>query len=231
MFRQLCGDETLRNVILVTNMWGEVTLEDGEDRETELATNYFKSALDKGAQFTRHYNTVQSAHNIIRSIMKNIPIPLRIQRELVDENKDFIDTAASEAINKVLNEKIRQHEANLKAMQEEMKALKEKDEAARQELEEETQELREKMNQMMVDSESRASKYEEEKGRLEDMIKEMQEQTRKEREEAEAKYRQEMDDLTRQLRENAAEREELQQKINHLQHQWDTRDRGGCFIM
>ena len=37
MFRKLCGDETLRNVVIVTNMWGEVSPAQGAARERELA--------------------------------------------------------------------------------------------------------------------------------------------------------------------------------------------------
>jgi len=40
MFREFCGDATLKNVILVTNMWGEVTQDVGEARERELTTNF-----------------------------------------------------------------------------------------------------------------------------------------------------------------------------------------------
>ena len=42
MFRELCGDSSLKNVILVTNMWGEVSEAVGETREQELTTNFFK---------------------------------------------------------------------------------------------------------------------------------------------------------------------------------------------
>jgi RecA-family ATPase len=38
MFHELCGNSTLHNVAIVTNMWGEVTQEVGEAREYELAT-------------------------------------------------------------------------------------------------------------------------------------------------------------------------------------------------
>ena len=83
----------------------------GEDREGELTTKFFKPVLDKGAQLVRHYNTPQSAHDIIRRIMRNQPAALQIQRELVGEGKDIIDTTASEAINKELNKQIRHHQA------------------------------------------------------------------------------------------------------------------------
>ena len=163
MFRELCGDSALKNTILVTNMWGEVSESVGEVRERELTTNFFKPVLDKGAQLARHHNTAESACNIIRRIMKNQPAVLQIQRELVDEGRNIVDTAAGDAINKELNEQIRRHQAELKAVQEEiMEALKEKDEQTRQELEEETRKLQEEMNRMRMDSEGMASSYSEE---------------------------------------------------------------------
>jgi hypothetical protein len=51
-------------VVLLTNMWGEVSHEVGEARERELTSNFFKPALDKGAQLVRHHNTEQSAHTL-----------------------------------------------------------------------------------------------------------------------------------------------------------------------
>ena len=237
MFRALCGDSSLKNVILVTNMWGEVSEVVGEAREEELITNFFKPALDKGAQLTRHHNTTQSAHDIIRRIIKNKPAPLKIQVELVDEHKDIIDTAAGEAINKELNELIRRHQAELKDIQEEMmKAMKEKDEETREEMEEERRKFQDEMNKMRMDLENMVLGYNEEKKRMEEAMRKMQEDAREERERAEAAYKQQMDELNRRLEESAdasvAKREAMQQQINQLQHQWDNRPRGGgCLIM
>ena len=238
MFRELCGDSSLKNVILVTNMWGEVSEVVGEAREEELITNFFKPALDKGAQLTRHHNTTQSAHDIIRRIMKNKPAPLKIQVELVDEHKDIIDTAAGEAINKELNELIRRHQVELKAVQEEMKkALKEKDEETRKEMEEERRKLQEQMNRMRMDSENMSSNYLREKKEMEAAMWQMQEDAREERQRIEVANRQQMDELNRRLEESAnataAERELLQQRINQMQNQLNNppRRRRGCIIM
>jgi len=238
MFRELCGDSTLRNVILVTNMWGEVTKDVGESRERELTTNFFKQVLDKGAQLARHQNTTQSAHDIIRRIMKNQPVVLQIQRELVDEHKDIIDTAAGDAVNKEIKEQIKRHQAEMKAVQEEMlQALKDKDEETRKEMEEESRKLQAQMDKMRKDSEGMASNYQEEKRRMEESMREMQEQARREREQSEADYKRQMEALHKRLEEGAnstaAQRAELQKRIDSLQHQWDNRPRGGggCLIM
>ena len=174
MFRELCGDKTLKNVVLVTNMWGEVSPEDGQDREDQLSGDFFKSVLDKGAQMVRHHNTAESAHDIIRRIINNHPAVLQIQHELVDEQKDIVDTAAGEVINKELNELMRRHQVELKKVQEEMmQAMKEKDEETRQELEDERKKMQERMDKIKKDSDEMTSRYAEEKERMEDKMKQM----------------------------------------------------------
>ncbi|KAF9645064.1 hypothetical protein BDM02DRAFT_712317 [Thelephora ganbajun] len=233
MFRELCGDSTLKNVILVTNMWGEVSPDVGEAREQELVGEFLEPALTKGAQLARHHNTAKSAHDIIRRIMRNRPIPLQIQRELVDEHKDIIDTAAGETINKELKEQIRHHQVELDAVREDMlRALEEKDEETRQELEEETRKIQEEMNKMRMDSEGMAANYNEEKRRMEEAMRQMQEQARQERERAEAEHRRQMEDLNERLQRStnasATERAALLQKINELNELESWRGRTVC---
>ena len=174
MFRQLCGDDSLKNVVLVTNMWGKVIREVGEAREKELTTTFFKHVLEQGAQLARHHNTIESAHDIIRLIMKNSPTPLQIQRELVDEGRDVINTSAGETINKELNEQMGKHQAELKAVQEEIvQAL---DEETRKALEEKTYKLQAWIDNMKADSEAMTSNYLQEKQKMEEKVRQMQEQ-------------------------------------------------------
>lgn len=100
VFRKLCGESTLKNAAVVTNMWtpnaSDAIREIEEGRETELATKpaFFKHALDNGARMARHYNTTQSAHAIIRQFFAHQPQPLLVQRELVDEKKCLVTTDA-----------------------------------------------------------------------------------------------------------------------------------------
>ena len=231
MFRQLCGDSTLRNVVLVTNMWGEISQGVGEEREEELTTSFFKPVLDGGARLFRHHNTIQSAHDIIRSIMRNQPATLQIQRELVDEGKGIIDTAAGEAINKELNQQIRRHQAELKAVKEEMEqAMKEKDEQTKRELEEETHKLQEHIERTRADLATMTSRYDEEKRKTEDAIRKVQDQAfqeigrvRQEMQQAHAANAQQMEKLYKSLEAYtdacAAERKALQERMDQLQSQ------------
>ena len=125
MFRELCGDSTLKNVVLVTNMWGEVSKEVGEAREAELAREdiFFKPVMEKGARLLRHDNTVESTQEILRSIIGNQPRSLRIQRELVDEKKDISQTAAGAELNRDLLQQAEKHRLEMIVLQDEMRGL------------------------------------------------------------------------------------------------------------
>ena len=164
MFRHLCGDSTLKNVALVTNMWGKVAQDVGDARELELSNKFFKPALDKDAQLARHHDTTQSSHDIIRGIMKNDPAAFQIQRELVDEGKKIKDTAAGEVVSEEINKLIKCHEGEVEALREELRhALENRDEETRAEVEEATGELKEQIRRLKAESETMAAKYEEEK--------------------------------------------------------------------
>jgi hypothetical protein len=125
MFRQLCGDSTLKNVVIVTNMWGEVSQEVGNAREHELEHEdlFFKPVLGKGAIMLRHENNGDSAHGILRHILQNNPMSLQIQRELVDEKKDISQTAAGAELNREMMLQIQKHKKEMKQLQEEMQGV------------------------------------------------------------------------------------------------------------
>ena len=203
MFRELCGDMALKNVAIVTNMWDKVSRDIGEARENELSDNFCKPVLDKGAQMFRHHNTAESAHDILRKIVVNPPVVLQIQRELADEHKDLISTAAGKAINRELNEQIEQYQVEMKRVEEEvMQALEEKDEETRGELEEETKRLRERVRRIKEDSERMTANYAVEKDRMEARVMAM-EQKAKKREETEAERKRGSADFNHRFQDTA----------------------------
>lgn len=104
-------------------MWGDVSEERGIARETELATTdmFFKPVLEKGARMMRHDNTKTSARNILRAIVNNRPLSLRIQREIVDEKKDISQTAAGAELNRELLLQREKHEKEMRQLREEMR--------------------------------------------------------------------------------------------------------------
>jgi membrane protein involved in colicin uptake len=215
-------------VVLLTNMWGEVSHEVGEARERELTSNFFKPALDKGAQLVRHHNTEQSAHNVIRTIMNNHPVVLQIQREIVDEHKDIANTAAGEAIDRELKEAARRHEAEVKKAQEEAaRALREKEEEAMRQREAEARRLEEEMRRRREEEERIALQRHQEMERAEAEARRLEEQARMERQRAAEEHQRQVALANEQIAAAARAAEaasvEMQQRINQLQHQVNRR--------
>jgi len=165
MFRKLCGDSTLRNVVIVTNMWEEVDPQVGDAREAELMKEdiFFKPVLEKGARMARHNNTLTSAEAIIRLVLDNHPLPLRIQEELVNERKDIADTGAGQELNRELNVQIRKHREEMLMLEEEMQRANEE---TRRELEIETKKMQGEISRYESDVKRLASDLESEKSRV-----------------------------------------------------------------
>ena len=71
MFKKLCGDETLKNVVILTNMWPETPLEVHEKRVSQLRTDpaFFQPIIKEGAQLLRHTATEESAEYVTCSIV------------------------------------------------------------------------------------------------------------------------------------------------------------------
>ncbi|KAJ6532001.1 P-loop containing nucleoside triphosphate hydrolase protein [Mycena capillaripes] len=227
MFRQLCGESTLRNVVIVTNMWGEVGREVGEAREAELASDdrFFKPVLDTGARLLRHDNNLTSGQAILHYLIGNQPRALRIQRELIDQGKDISQTAAGEELNRELAEQMKRHGREMAMLQQEMKeAIRAKDEETRKELEIETRKLQAEMTRVQNDSQKLASDYTEQKVQLEKRMADMTEAAKLEAERTEQKYRREMQELEDRLRQSnntSNSEEDIRRQLSELQRQYD----------
>ena len=203
MFCKLCGESALKNVVLVTNMWRDDSQDINEAREKELSSIFFKPTLDKGAQMVRHRNTDDSARDIIRKLIWKNPVVLQIQREVVDEHKNVLDTAAGGLICQELREQTRRHQAKM------MEALEAKDE-----------EMRQVVTKIRRTSEGMAANYATEIERMTAKVREM-EQEAKERERTEVAYKQQLVDLSLRLRDEtnafAAYRAKLEQGMKKPQ--------------
>ena len=200
MFRKLCGESTLQNVVLVTNMWGDESMAVNESREREIFENFLRPAINKGAQMARHHDTTESAHNILRMIINNDPVVLQIQRELVDENKHITDTEAGEMINQEIRHLIKKHEAELNEIRYEMRrALQERDEETRRELNAIRRELEEKVMKVKEARDGLVANYAEEREMMMAEMREVEERAKREREQVIADHDRELAALTERL--------------------------------
>ncbi|KIP04290.1 hypothetical protein PHLGIDRAFT_109800 [Phlebiopsis gigantea 11061_1 CR5-6] len=231
MFRKLCGDETLRNVVIATTMWSEVTPERGAARELELRTDeiLFKPLIDRGATMFRHENTLASAHALLRHLADNRPAPLRIQRELVDEGKDITQTAAGVELDRELAVLRQKHLKELAEIQSEMEAaLLAKDLETREELEQVRQDLLKNMEKIESDRERLSREYEAERARADAEVLKIQnalEVERLAREEKEKQITKMMNDMEADRTANAQERALMRQQLEEARRA--SRRRGG----
>ena len=131
--------------MLVTNMWGNVDPEVGVAREQQLAREFVKPALDKGAQLLRHNDTTESAHEIIRSILKNRRAVLQVQQELVDEKREFDRTTVGEEINREVGESAKKLERQVEVLQSVLAKVMHREKETRLQLEAEVAELLEEI--------------------------------------------------------------------------------------
>ena len=234
MFRKLCGGSTLQNVVIVTNMWGEVDPQVGDAREGELMREdiFFKPVLDKGAQMARHTNTAPSAEDIVRLVLNNHPLPLRIQTELVTEHKDISETGAGEELNRELNAQIKKHREEMRVLKEEMEqAIKDKDEETRKELEIETRRMQKEIERFENDTRRLESDYKNEKERLEFRLADMEEEARRESDRVAAQYQRQIEEMRDALQANAAaseqEKARMRAQIEDLSRRRDRAPAGG----
>jgi len=162
MFQELSGEKTLRNVVIVTNMWGDVKSGVGEKREAELKEKdiFFKPIIDKHAQMARHMNTIDTAQHILRLILPNTPLPQRIQEEIVDEGKDISGTGAGQELDRGLHEQIRKHKEEMRVLEEEVQqAMKDEDEEAKKRLMKEMDGMKDKIKGIENDAKRMVPDY------------------------------------------------------------------------
>lgn len=225
MFKRLCGEDTLKNVVIVTNMWGKFPASAEEVREQQLRTDelFYKPILDRGGVMLRHDNTEQSAREILRHLIRNHPEALKIQKEIVDEKKDVTQTQACELLDREAREQYRQA---IQRLEERMaRALKIKDEETQADIQREKQEMDEKLAKVEHERSELLNTFEQEKRRFEETMRNFQSQLEGEREEAlglkraEEKLKQEIVRLQEQLERINQESEdkirELECRVTH----------------
>ncbi|KAL0579291.1 hypothetical protein V5O48_002689 [Marasmius crinis-equi] len=253
MFKQLCGEHTLKNVVIISNMWGQVSPELGNAREEELTTNeqFFKPALDKGAKMVRHDNTPENALAILRHLVGNEPLPLRIQTEIVDGKKDIWQTAAGDEVAPELAAQNRKFTAERDEFLQQMKGgvqakffsvflsenalcldeIDHRDDENRGKIREETGKLQAEIGRANEEGERLASEYAAEKQQLQLRAEEDRQTAEREAERQRAEIRALHQRLQDEANRTNAQREDLQRQLNDAVQHYERRGGGGCILM
>ncbi|KAH9925226.1 P-loop containing nucleoside triphosphate hydrolase protein [Fomitopsis serialis] len=151
LFRKLCGDTAMANVIIVTTMWDIVPSEIANVRARELRGHYFKDACDVGARIMRHDNTHKSAVGILSTLLGKPPAAFHIQRQLVEEHKTVPQTDAGRELASQLDAMYQQQQWRLDVSTEEARSTRRHTEEGLQQLRDELGELRQKLRKTEIE--------------------------------------------------------------------------------
>ncbi|KAG8835723.1 hypothetical protein FRC17_001514 [Serendipita sp. 399] len=177
MFRQLVGSDSFSNVVIVTTMWDRIPPQQGIKSVAELSTDpgLFKPMLDKGATMMHNLNVLETAQAIVRNIIQNSPLPLDIQKELVDEGKNISQTAACKEVELQAAELEEKHKAEIAKLQKDIEdAIVRREENAKKEFMEEIARLKAQMEASRKERENLSAEYEKQKALLEEMYRQSQ---------------------------------------------------------
>ncbi|KAJ3498805.1 hypothetical protein NMY22_g19567 [Coprinellus aureogranulatus] len=124
LFRKLCGDDSLRNVVILTTMWDRVSEGEGLARQRKLGDgdSYFKPLVNEGhgAVVMRHDNTPRSADKVLQHIFfLGQPTVLQIQKEM-ESGKQLAETDAGKEVLEQLGNTARSLDRQLAIIEAEM---------------------------------------------------------------------------------------------------------------
>ena len=172
LFRKLCGEHGLQNVIIVTTRWADVPLETGLKREEQLRSqdNLFRPALENGATLLRHDNTVKGTHDILEKLVNRQAEPVKIQTELVEERKDISETAAGAELCRQLEEQAGMFGREIEDLRREIRsALIARDVRAGRDLREAKEQFELKLQQVVEGRDKLSELYNQEKRASEEL--------------------------------------------------------------
>jgi hypothetical protein len=114
MFQRLCGEKNLGHVVLMTTMWSELSERGvGLRRESQLKNEFWNEMEKKGSQIRSFDGSRGMAQALVCRMMRKDPIVLRIQQELVDEEKRLDETDAGKFILPKLEARIQENTGKL----------------------------------------------------------------------------------------------------------------------
>ena len=162
MFKKLCGDDPLKNVVVITTFWDETeSLEGGIRTETELKTKdkFFKGLVEGGSKFVRHglYPQNEQPRNpefqqplsIVIDLLSLDPVFVEMQKELA-QGKAVEETSAAAELYRELQELKRQQKRDVSELNmkiEDIKLANARDRELRETLEEKQRNLTAEMAQ------------------------------------------------------------------------------------
>lgn len=137
LFKKLSGVHNMRNAVIVTNMWSYPPNEEERARESQLLSDFFRSAIQDGATPARRGGLgPDSAREIVRLLLNRQPIELQIQDELLRQGLQLDETEAGILVDRNLRVRLERQVRERAELDEELQAAyEERDRRAQEQLE------------------------------------------------------------------------------------------------
>ncbi|KAF5367610.1 hypothetical protein D9757_010653 [Collybiopsis confluens] len=202
MFKNLCGDKSYKNVVLLTTFWDDVSARKmGEKREAELKSKFCRELAQGGATFMRHNRTKSSAQKVLDYILTLDPTDVLITREIREEGKALENTTAGSVHRAEVEALIAKHKAEVAELRAEIKSMKDANDKIKREFTKERAEMQ-----------TRLGRLEKEKSELSDGLA------------YETRARMALDDMVKQSKEEHVKREQYWDKRFYDQTEKQTND-------
>lgn len=139
IFQELCGEEALGNVILLTTMWDQLdNVGVGTRRQHELREEYWSSMIEHGSHVRKfHPASASLAEALVCRLLEKDNVVLQIQKDVMEQGKALEATAIGRFV-------IERLEKRLDSLAKEMERLEAEAAFARQRGDQRRQKLTEK---------------------------------------------------------------------------------------
>lgn len=134
MFRNLCGEDALKNVILVTSSWGmaeklgRMEMAKRNERQLKEDPQFWQPLIEMGSSVDRFDDSRSSALKIILRLVRMMPATLQIQDELVNQSLAIAETTAGSTVMTDMKELEEKYKAEiLEAQQQTEQAIRDGD--------------------------------------------------------------------------------------------------------
>lgn len=135
IFKRICGEDALKNVLLITSRWGEVDESLGAARERQLRETFWAYMLARGSCMSRFHGDRSSAVSLASQLLVKESVVLRLQHEMIDEGLQLSETTAGSFVDDGLSQRLQDTKKEIQALEKLRNELRESDRAMKRQLE------------------------------------------------------------------------------------------------
>ena len=208
--KNLCKDATLKNLVIMTHDWKEVSPADEDEMKRNFPTQY-SHAIREGVQVYHCTNASELDLGALRVILGGGPVVPKVQREPINKGSKSEQTAVATELSKEIPDLAERHNSDVKKLEEgTQEAMDKKGEEHLRELEEQNRRAQEEadgLRKYIAEMQSKEESRRKEVDVFKKQIAEMQSEeiTRKE---MERRAREEADGLRKRIAEMQSKLEE-----------------------